>query len=230
MLILCQSVVQLQPSCRVIADTLSHDIHSFLLKVQGAPAHPPTNSGNPTGPTRRLDLTSLVQDNFHNRLAPSTHLMCDAALRRFNNFYALYDVYNPLPVTEKLLCYFVTVLAKNGLAPQTIKSYLSVVRSMQISLGLPPPSERYGGGGGPPRTRLPITATVLCRIEVLLKELSNLGPLGNSHNSLLRIFPPQRVAGCIRISLQPFNPPQLGCHGDACSAAYGKNSPENVQV
>ena len=107
-------------------------------------------------------------------------------MRRFNKFCALYNVYDPFPVTEKLLCYFATLLANDGLTPQTIKSYLSAVQSMQISLGLPPPSEQSSLprlkrvldgirrcrvlGGKPPRTRLPITATVLRRIEAPLKE------------------------------------------------------------
>lgn len=107
-------------------------------------------------------------------------------MRRFNKFCALYNVYDPFPVTEKLLCYFATLLGNDGLTPQTIKSYLSAVQSMQISLGLPPPSEQSSLprlkrvldgirrcrvlGGKPPRTRLPITATVLLRIEAPLKE------------------------------------------------------------
>ena len=107
-------------------------------------------------------------------------------MRRFNKFCVLYDIYDPFPVTEKLMCYFATSLANDGLAPQTIKCYLSAVRSMQISLGLPPPSEHSSLpvlkrvldgirrckvlGGKPPRTRLPITTTVLRRIEAPLKE------------------------------------------------------------
>ena len=45
-------------------------------------------------------------------------------------------------MTEKLLSYFATALADDGLAPQTIKSYLSTVRSMQLSLGLSPPRDQ----------------------------------------------------------------------------------------
>ena len=110
---------------------------------QGSHTHSSTNGGGATGPSRRMDLTSLnaaVQGYFHNGLAPSTHRTYDAAMRRFNKFCVLYDIYDPFPVTEKLMCYFATSLANDGLAPQTIKCYLSAVRSMQISLGLPPPS------------------------------------------------------------------------------------------
>ena len=70
---------------------------------------------------------------------------------------------------------------KRRLTPQTIKSYLSAVRSMQLSLGLPPPRDQSSlpilkrvldgirrdkfRGGRSPRTRLPITVTVLCRLQ-----------------------------------------------------------------
>lgn len=96
---------------------------------------------------------------------------------------------NPFPVTEHLLCCFAAFLADQGLAPQTGKSYLSAVRSMQISLGLPDPREqsslpilkRVQAGirrarllrGAPPRIRLPITAPVLAQIRRILDISSN---------------------------------------------------------
>ena len=40
-------------------------------------------------------------------------------------------------VTEHLFCCFAAYLVDQGLAPQTGSSYLAVVRSIQISLGLP---------------------------------------------------------------------------------------------
>ena len=96
---------------------------------------------------------------------------------------------NPFPVTEHLLCCFAAFLADQGLAPQTGKSYLSAVRSMQISLGLPDPREhsslpilkRVQAGicrakllrGTPPRIRLPITTPVLSQIRRILDTSSN---------------------------------------------------------
>eukprot|EP00731_Ephydatia_muelleri_P013512 Em0007g822a len=97
------------------------------------------------GPGGGLDLSSLdaaVQHYFHHGLASSTHKSYDSALRRFYSFCTKYDVFTPFPVTEKLLCYFAAALASEGLAPQTIKCYLSGVQSMQISLGLPPPRDQ----------------------------------------------------------------------------------------
>ena len=73
-----------------------------------------------------------------------------------------------------LLCCFMAYLANEGLAPQTGKSYLSAVRSMQIALGLPDPRDqsslpvlkRVQAGIrrvrlSPSCIRLPITAPVL---------------------------------------------------------------------
>lgn len=76
-------------------------------------------------------------------------------------------------------------LADQGLAPQTGKSYLSALRSMQISLGLPDPRDqsslpilkRVQAGikrarvfkGSPPRIRLPITIRMLEAIQQALQ-------------------------------------------------------------
>ena len=84
-------------------------------------------------------------------------------------------------MTEQILCCFVASLADQGLAPQTAKSYLSAVRNMQISLGMPDPREesslnilkRVQAGvsrcrllkGSPKKVRLPITAKVLLQVK-----------------------------------------------------------------
>ena len=119
------------------------------------------------------NLASSVQGYFREGLASSTQTTYKAALKRFYNFCTQYEVVAPFPVTEQLLCYFSAYLADQGLAPQTGKAYLSVVRSMQISLGLPDPRDqssmpilkRVQAGirrarilrSSPPRIRLPIT-------------------------------------------------------------------------
>lgn len=110
-------------------------------------------------------------------------------MKRFHSFCTTYNVLNPFPVSEQLLCTFTAFLADQGLAPQTIKSYLAAVRNMQISLGFPDPREqsslpilkRVQAGisrmrmlkGSPPRIRLPITAHILGRIKSSLDASSN---------------------------------------------------------
>lgn len=80
----------------------------------------------------------------------------------------------PFPLSEQLLCCFVSYLADQALAPQTGKSYMSALRNMQISMGLPNPRDssslpvlkRVQAGisrvrllkGSPPRVKLPVTA------------------------------------------------------------------------
>ena len=69
----------------------------------------------------------------------STQKLYNAALKRFHEFCVQCDVTTPFPVSEHLLCCFVSYLTDQGLAPQTGKLYLSAIRNMQISLRLPDP-------------------------------------------------------------------------------------------
>ena len=101
-----------------------------------------------------------------------------------------YNVSDPFPVSEKLLCHFSTKLADDGLAPQTIKVYLSAIRSMQLSLGLPPPWEEStlpvlkrvlngisrvrASGNRTPRIRMPIIVTIFI-LHSVLGSLSQTG-------------------------------------------------------
>ena len=59
----------------------------------------------------------------------------------FNSYCVKCSVLDPFPVKEKLVCYFATKLANDGLASQMIKVYLSATLSMQLSLGFLPPRE-----------------------------------------------------------------------------------------
>ena len=126
---------------------------------------------------------------FHQGLAQSTQSTYKAALRRFHRFCVQFNVVTPFPVTEQLLCCFIAHLADQGLAPQTTKGYLSAVRSMQISLGLPDPRERSSlpilkrvqagiqrarlRQGPNKRIRLPITVQLLKQIREVLMASGN---------------------------------------------------------
>ena len=148
--------------------------------------------GAPSRPTGGLDLSHLegsVQQYFQQGLAPSTRKAYQSATRRFHNFCTKYNVWNPFPVSESLLCSFVAFLADDGLAPQTCKSYLAAVRNMQLSLGLPDPRDqsslpvlkRVQAGisrtrmlrGAQARIRLPITINILEKICVHLSSSSD---------------------------------------------------------
>ena len=107
-------------------------------------------------------------------------------MKRFAGFCERYQVHDPFPVSEHLLCSFAAFLGDEGLAPQTVKSYLAAIRNTQLSLGLPDPREHSAlpvlrrvlagirrsriGRGRPSRIRLPITAPLLRDIREELER------------------------------------------------------------
>ena len=134
-----------------------------------------------------MDLSSLSADigfYFQQGLAPSTRRSYQAAYKRFHSFCVSFNVTQPFPITEQLLCSYATHLDNNNLSPQTIKSYLSAVQSMQISLGLPDPHDssslptlkRVVAGiarvwmlrGPSARARLSVMAIILHEVHALL--------------------------------------------------------------
>ena len=92
----------------------------------------------------------------------------------------------PLPVDEASLWSFVAHLADQHLKHRTIKTYLSVVRHLQISRGLPDPfhnspfprlhyvlrgiKKEESESGASHRERLPITPDILCQIYDIWKK------------------------------------------------------------
>lgn len=110
-------------------------------------------------------------------------------MRKFHNFGTRYNVIDPFPVTEQLLCCYAVYLAEEGLASQTIKAYLAAVRNMQLSLRLPDPREQSAlpilkwvqagisrtraNQGRPAKVRLLITIQLLRRIRTALDDTSH---------------------------------------------------------
>ena len=110
-------------------------------------------------------------------------------MRKFYTFCIRYNVTDPFPVTEHLLCCFAVHVADEGLSPQTVKAYLAAVRNTQLSLGLPDPRDqsslailkRVQAGicrsrASRPQTRkarLPITAVLMARIKTALESSAN---------------------------------------------------------
>ena len=90
----------------------------------------------------------------------------------------------PFPVSKSLLCYFVASLARQGLAPATIKTYLAGVRHAQIMRGFEEPRQhstlprlhllqagvkrvRFQQGTPQSRQRLPILPSHLRQIRMV---------------------------------------------------------------
>ena len=120
-----------------------------------------------------------MEKYFHSGLAPSSHRSYDSAKRRFVTFCEKSHL-NPLPLNENLLCRYTAYLAEDGLAPSTIKLYLSAVRHLQIAMGLPDPKigdmarleqvlkgakREYAKKSPGRRERLPITPDILLEMK-----------------------------------------------------------------
>ena len=125
-------------------------------------------------------LGELVQFYLQASLAPSTKRTYATGQRRYLNFCSVTRV-SPLPVTEFVLCAFTASLAHNNLKHQSIKTYLSAVRNLQIITGQGDPfhqplplleyvlrgikSEQAKKSPSPSRTRLSITPEILLSIR-----------------------------------------------------------------
>ena len=128
-----------------------------------------------------MDLSSLDATVHYfccQGVAPSTRSIYQSALRKFAEFCSLYSIITPFPVSESILSY----LGCKTLSPQTIKTYLTGICHMQITLGLPEPrafsslpmlhlvqsgiqrthAQRLSS---PAKIRLPITPAILRKIQ-----------------------------------------------------------------
>jgi site-specific recombinase XerC len=83
------------------------------------------------------DLDRLVQFYFDKGLSSASHRTYTTGIKRFTNFCTKYNIHQPYPVTQSLLCYYISYLANEGLAASSIKVYLAALRHKQIALGLP---------------------------------------------------------------------------------------------
>ena len=126
-----------------------------------------------------MDLPSLevaVQRLFELGLASSTRSSYSTAQKRYLSFCSSFGL-SPLPLTERSLCLFAAFLANQGLQASSIMAYLSAVRHLQISAGLPSPTTdswpwlHYVSRGikrsqnQPQRVRLPITTSILKQLH-----------------------------------------------------------------
>ena len=129
-------------------------------------------------------LDRAVHFYFQRGLADSTRRTYRGGVNRYISFCFAYNIANPFPVNESVLCYFVVAMAKDGLAPATIKTYLAAIRNAHIERGFPDLRDtsslprlqliqtgvrRERVARGPPQSeRLPITPPLLHRIRGVL--------------------------------------------------------------
>ena len=129
-------------------------------------------------------LDALVSHYFRESLAPSTRRSYRSAKIRYLDFCTNTHI-KPLPTTERNLCMFASYLAHTGIAHQTIKSYLSAIKHLQIEAGLGVPNissmpvlehvvrgikkecSKSSPGSKP---RLPITPGILMKLREVWEE------------------------------------------------------------
>ena len=106
----------------------------------------PPRAGHSSSPG--LDLASLeaaVHRYFRAGIAESTMRVYESAKERYTTLCTEREL-SQLPLRGDTLCLFVAHLAMAGLKPQTIKTYLSGVRHLQISTSL---SDSFMAGSFP---------------------------------------------------------------------------------
>ena len=165
-------------------------------------------------------------------------------MHRFHNFCTTYNVTSPFPLTEQLLCTYASYLADQQLTPQTIKSYLSALRSWQISLGLPDPRDksslpmlkRVQAGisrlrlmkGSQARIRLPITSHLLRQIKQALDRSSHPAKLVIWAVASTAFFGFFRLGELLLDSAQVFNESTCLSWGDV--AVDNRSAPSMIQI
>ena len=174
-------------------------------------------------------LAGAVQRYYEQGLAPSTQRTYAAASKRFFKFCSEQNIFTPFPVCEYSMCLFAAHLAEEGLSPQTVKSYSSAVRNLQVSLGFSDPrdssslpvlkrvlagiSRVYTSTNKAKKPRLPITIQVLAGIHAALAGLRD------HDNILLWAIAASAFFGFFRLGeLLPASP---GDYNPASSLSWG---------
>ena len=150
----------------------------------------------------------------------------------------------PFPLAEHTLCCFAAYLADEGLSPQTAKSYLSAVRNVQLSLGLPDPRDQSSlpmlkrvlagvtrarlSRQATPKVRLPITASILTRIHSSLSESSRPDRVLIWAIASMAFFGFFRLGELLVESPASYNPTTSLSWGDV--AVDSKTSPSMVRI
>ena len=122
-----------------------------------------------------------MEQYFREGIAQATGQVYTSAKRRFLQFCTRAKL-APLPLSELLLCRYVSFLASEGLSPRTIKCYLSALRHLQVAQHMGDPrigdmprleqvlkgiKRQHAKKSPPQRPRLPMTPEVLAKIKAI---------------------------------------------------------------
>ena len=126
-------------------------------------------------------LDSAVQRYYSAALAASPIKTYKAAEHRYLDFCSKFVII-PLPTLEATLCYFTTCLGQQGISYNTIRTYLSGIRQIQIAHGFKDPHKEYmpqliqvlkgikvkaAKAGKPTLLCLPITPLILWKVKTI---------------------------------------------------------------
>ena len=114
----------------------------FFRRPQIPSPHPTVPTFPSLGHVSVMDLPSLevaVQQLFELGIASSTRSSYATTQKCYLHFCSSFGL-SPLPLTEHSLCLFAAFLANHSLQASSIMAYLSAVRQLQISVGLPSPT------------------------------------------------------------------------------------------
>lgn len=134
-----------------------------------------------------MDIPSLetaLQGYLVRGLSGSTQRSYDSAKRKYRKFCNMFT-FEPLPLKEAIICFYVTWLAKQNLKYSSIRGYLSALRHSQIMEGHPDPCMdslfprlryvlngiRRSTANQPVHIRLPITPEILFKLKQVWSSL-----------------------------------------------------------
>ena len=110
-------------------------------------------------------LDKLIASYIAAGITQSTTKYYKSAHKHFHSFCTIhFSITDPFSMSESLLCYFAAYLAREGLAPTSIKLYLSAVPHMQV---VPEPRVE----SSLPRLRLVLTRPGAKYIEKYLSKV-----------------------------------------------------------
>jgi hypothetical protein len=167
-----------------------------------------------------LDLGLTLKTLLDHALRPNTKRTYSSAQNRFLRFCLLYD-FEPCPVTEDVLLYYISYLFKDHLKGSTIRVYISAIRNLHVSNGVsfigytPKIAMALKGANvlsDPPSRKEPITFSILSALIPLLS--------GRCDAIMMEAVFSLAFFGCLRCGefcvtdSAPFDPSVHPCIGD----------------
>ena len=180
---------------------------------------------------------------FGKGLATSTLHSYTSAQKRYLNFCAQFKISPEFPITENILCYFVSALSNDSLKHQSIKCYLSGIHHAQIALGHGDPFasqsmprleyvlkgiKRRKEKNAQSKPRLPITVDLLQKMFKVWEDANDPDAVMLPAACCLGFFGFLRAAEFMTPSSAAYDP---GCHLSLANVALDSHSaPTTIRI